>query len=81
MSVSECLSVLTQCVFLGFPRCCCQGDASEWETGGGREDPEPDPVLFTTAVPTEQRPAEGAGGESGSLVLTYIHLYTYCTCT
>lgn len=63
---------LTHCASSGFSGCCCQGDPAEWEAGGGRADPQSGPVLPPTALPAQQRPAEGAGGASGSLVRTVL---------
>lgn len=66
---------LTLCVSTGFSGCCCQGDPTEWKAGGGRADPQSDPVLPSTALPTQQRPAERTGGESGTLVHTHTHTH------
>lgn len=59
--------------FSGLSGCCCYSNASEWEASGGWADPQPDTLLLTTTVSAEQRPAEGAGGESGTMVHTQTH--------
>lgn len=77
------LCQLCVCVSAGLPGCCCQGNPSEREAGGGRAGPQSDPVLPASAVSAQQRPAEGAGGAGGTLVqlhednpVTFIRLLT-----